>query len=93
MKDDKNTYNQHKKRLVMDFVEKSWISELSFFSDIFTREDAVFHGLSPGKIKFMGHPNFSAKKFKLLEKKGKNHDFFHQKLIVLTLFFPKMVLA
>ena len=74
----KKDENQHKNHAIVTFVGKSWISEPSFFLDIFTLEDAVFHGLSPGRIKFMGHPHFQPKSSNYLKK--------IEKIIVLTLF-------
>ena len=64
----KKDENQHKNHAIVTFVGKSWISEPSFFLDIFTLEDAVFHGLSPGRIKFMGHPHFQPKSSNYLKK-------------------------
>jgi hypothetical protein len=75
----KNNENQHKNHAFVTFVEKSWIRLPSFLVYIFTWEDAAFHELSPGFIKFVEDPHFSAKKFKLLEKNWKNHAFFPSK--------------
>jgi hypothetical protein len=61
-------HNRHKKHVGLNFVWKNWISQLWFFLDIFTLEDAVFQELSPGAIKFLGTPHFSVKKVKILEK-------------------------
>jgi thiamine transporter ThiT len=40
-------------------------SQVSFFSDIFTLEDAVFQGLSTGVIKFMGNLYFEVEKLEI----------------------------
>jgi len=54
-------HNRLKKRIDMNVVWKNWISQPSFILDIFTLKDAVFHGLSPDVIKFLGDPHFSLK--------------------------------
>ena len=83
----KNDENHHKNHAVVTFLQKSLLSLPSFFLDIFTWEDAVFHGLSPGKIKLMAILHFSVKKFKLLEKNWKNHAFFSSKNHLIDPFF------
>jgi hypothetical protein len=59
---------------------------VSLTLDIFTLADAVFYELSFDIIKPMGDHHFSIKKVKIREK---IMFFFHQKIIVLTLFSLK----
>ncbi len=57
----------------------------SLLLDIFTLEDAVFHGLSFDRIKFMGNLHFWTKKVKILEKTM----FFSSKNHRINPFFPE----
>ena len=57
-----------KKYEIFVFVGKSWMSRTSFFLDVFTSIDTVFHGLSPGAIRFLGALRFCVIKIKIHEK-------------------------
>ena len=84
----KNYENHHKNHAVVTFVQKSWIRFPSFLVYIFTLGDAVFHGLSPGIIKFLGNLHFSIEKVKILWKNMKKSYILSLKNHRIDSFFP-----
>ena len=69
-------YNKHKIVYSRAFVWRSWISLVSFFSDIFASEDAAFAGLSSSVITFVGKLHFEVERVKILCKNVKNLQIF-----------------
>jgi hypothetical protein len=71
-----------------DFVDKSWISQPWFFFDVYTPEDAVFHGLSSGVIRVLGGPHFFIQNVEILEK---TTNVFIERLSSSTLFSHRFI--
>ena len=68
---------------IFAFVGKSWMSQPSFFLDVFTSKDAVFYGLSSDAVRVLGAPHFCVKNSKYMKKS----PHFLRKIFLSTLFF------
>jgi hypothetical protein len=81
-------YSDYQMYVAKDFVDKSWISQPWFFFDVYTPEDAVFHGLSSGVIRVLGGPHFFIQNVEILEK---TTNVFIERLSSSTLFSHRFI--